>query len=60
MRYVRLEPSTSLAATGGGSLSLTSCTGQLTRLTVTDSTSSMDASSTTTLGGSISLRTLEW
>ena len=39
----------------GTSVSLLSCDGQLNGLTVTDSSFSMDAASTTTLGGSISL-----
>ena len=57
LNYVAIEGD--LAVTGGGSMGLTACTGQLPGprlgLTVTDSTFSMDASSTTTLGGSISL-----
>ena len=47
--------SSDLSVSGGSTASLTGCTGQLTGLTVTDSAFSMDASSTTTLGGSISL-----
>ena len=44
-----------LTVLGGGTASLSGCTGQLTGLSVTDSTFSMDTSSTATLGGSISL-----
>jgi hypothetical protein len=44
-----------LAISDGSSLSLSGCDGQMSGLTVIDSTFAMDASSTTTLGGSISL-----
>ena len=40
-------------ATGGGSLSLQSVGGSISGLTITDSTFSMDAASTATLGGTI-------
>ena len=45
----------SLGVNGGGTVVMMACAGQLTGLTVTDSSFSMDVASTTTLGGSISL-----
>eukprot|EP01046_Picozoa_sp_COSAG06_P002462 COSAG06_NODE_87_length_24962_cov_107.553795_29_plen_433_part_00 len=45
----------SLSASDGSSVSLGGCGGQLTGLSVIDSSFAMDASSTTTLGGTISL-----
>jgi hypothetical protein len=47
--------SSGLSVTNGGSAVLMACGGQLTSLTVMDSSFSMDAASSTTLGGSISL-----
>ena len=48
---------TGLDISDGSTARLSDCDGGLTSLTVTDSTFSMDASSTTTLGGGISLST---
>lgn len=45
----------SLSVTGGGVAILMACSGQLTSLSVTDSSFSIDATSTTIIGGSISL-----
>ena len=55
LEEVTFAMGTELAVGGGTSLSLLSCGGQLSSLSVTNSSFSMDSASVTTLGGSISL-----